>query len=592
MIRYYYEDELRYLYQAGKEFAKTHPDIARYLHIDSESKDDRDPYVERLFEGFAFLTGRIRERLDDELPELTESLCNMLWPHFLKPIPALSVLEFKPRPGLVQQTATFAPGTEVQSVPVGEDATVCRFRTTQEVRVHPMRLVDAVLNWPPDGTTSLTLRFALEKGIEYQKLSLNPLRLYFHAEDSVASMMHLFFTRNVNKVVFSAGDVTHEVNGQQAVRPVGMAANEGLLPYSEYSFRGFLLLQEYLSFRRKFWFADMFGFDRFVPPEKTPEFQIRIHFDRAFPEEKKFKAENIRLYCTPIVNVFRTDAEPVRVDHLGSEYRIIPDIHHPKSNEVYSIDKVIGTEEGTGKQHQYHQFFSFKSGLVGGKESRYFTTSTRFGPSDNYQTFIALEGFAAEDGNLPAETLSTGITCTNGSLPREKLQERTITQPAPDFPAIVTFENITQPTLDLHPKGFESMRSTQREENFLWRMISHLSLNFVSVATLESLRSVLELYDWTGTDANRRRIAGLRNVSCAPKEIIHRSAVIRGVEVTVEIQDGHFADEGDLCLFGLVLSEFFSMYATINSFVHLSIVTKPSEHHYRWQPLKGSLPII
>src|SRR5512141_2937191 len=121
MIQYYYQDELRYLYQAGREFARSHPEIARYLHIDSESKADRDPYVERLFEGFAFLTGRIRERLDDELPEVTESLCNLLWPHFLKPIPSLSILEFKPRPGLVQQSITFSAGTEVLSVPVGDE---------------------------------------------------------------------------------------------------------------------------------------------------------------------------------------------------------------------------------------------------------------------------------------------------------------------------------------------------------------------------------------------------------------------------------------------------------------------------------------
>ena len=591
MIRYYYEDELRYLYQAGKEFAKTHPDIARYLHIDSESKDDRDPYVERLFEGFAFLTGRIRERLDDELPELTESLCNMLWPHFLKPIPSLSVLEFRPRLGLVQQTTTFPMGTEVQSVPVGEDATVCRFRTTQEVRIHPMKLADASLSWPPGGTTLVTLRFALEKGIEYQKLQLNPLRLYFHAEDSVASMMHLFFSRNVSKVVFSANGAKYTMDGQHAVRPVGLGMDEGLLAYSGHSFRGFRLLQEYLSFRRKFWFVDVFGFDRFVPPEKTSEFQVQVSFDKAFPEEKKFKTENIRLFCTPIANLFSTDAEPIRVDHLSSEYRIIPDIHRPKSSEVYSVDAVVGTEEGTGKQHPYSPFFSFKSGDEKEKASRYFTTSTRIGPSDQYQTFISLEGSAIEDGNLPVETLSLEITCTNGSLPREKLQERTITYPAPDFPNIAAFENLTQPSLDLHPKGFESPRSNQREGNFLWRMVSHLSLNFMSIATLESLRNVLELYDWTGTDANRRRIAGLRNVSWAPKETIYRSAVIRGAEVTVEVQDGHFADEGDLCLFGLVLSEFFSMYSTINSFVHLTIITKPTERYYRWQPMKGNLPV-
>ena len=403
-------------------------------------------------------------------------------------------------------------------------------------------------------------------------------------------MMYFFFTRCVQRVVFSAEGAQYEAYGQNAVRAAGLAENEGLLPYSDHSFRGFRLLQEYLSFKRKFWFVDLVGLDRFAPPQKTSQFLVQIYLDRAFPEEKKFKTENIRLFCSPIVNLFRVDAEPIRVDHVSSEYRVIPDIHHPRSTEVYSVDSVVGTEEGTGIQHDYFPFFSFRGDK--GKGSRYFATATRVGPSDQFQTFVSLEGFELKDGTLPVETLSLEVTCTNGSLPREKLTQGTITQTAPDFPNIATFENLTQPTLDLHPKGFASTGSTQREENFLWRVVSHLSLNFMSVATLESLRGVLELYDWTGTDMNRRRIAGLRNVSWVPKEIIHRSAVMRGAEVTIEVQDGHFADEGDLCLFGLVMSEFFSLYATINSFVHVAIVTKPSEQHYHWQPLKGNLPII
>lgn len=592
MIRHYYEDELRYLYRAGKEFARTHPGIARYLQIDSESKEDRDPYVERLFEGFAFLTGRIRERLDDELPELTESLCALLWPHLLKPVPSLSIVEFKPRPGLVQQTTTFPAGTEVQSIPVGDEAAVCRFRTTHDVRLQPMRIAEASLGWAADGTTAVTLRCVLEKGIEYQKLRLTPLRLYFHAEESIASIMHLFFTRHVSGVVFSSGGVRCEVTGPQAVRPAGLGAGEELLPYSGYSSRGLRLLHEYLSFRRKFWFVDLYGLDRFSPPPKTSEFLVRCAFDRPFPEEKKFSVDNIRLHCAPIVNLFRTDAEPVRVDYLSAEYRVTPDINRPGSHEVYSVDGVVGTEEGTGKQHRYSPLFTFQGREPGLVENRTFTTSTRMGPSDRYQTFIVLGGFSSQNDALPVETLSLEITATNGSLPREKLQERTITRQAPDFPNVASFENLTQPTLDLHPKGFDSLRSAPREDNFLWKMVSHLSLNFMSIATPEALRGVLELYDWTGTEQNRRRIAGLRNVSWKPKEQIYRSAVIRGAEVTLEIQDGHFADEGDLCLFGLVLSEFLSAYASINAFVHLVIVTKPSEQQYRWQPLKGGLPPV
>ena len=72
MIEKYYEEELRYLYESGTEFAKAHPDRAQFLNIDSVG--DRDPYVERLFEGFAFLAARIREKLDDSFPQLTEGI--------------------------------------------------------------------------------------------------------------------------------------------------------------------------------------------------------------------------------------------------------------------------------------------------------------------------------------------------------------------------------------------------------------------------------------------------------------------------------------------------------------------------------------
>ena len=590
MIRRYYEDELHYLHEAGKEFAAAHPEVARYLNIDSVS--DRDPYVERLFEGFAFLTGRIRERLDDELPQITDGLFSFLWPHFLKPVPALSILEFKARPGLVQQTTAFPAGTEVRSVPVGDEAVQCRFRTTTAVRLQPFRLADAVLSWPPDGTTSLTLKFDLDKNVEYKNLRINPLRLYLHAEDTVASTVHLFATRHVSRVTFGTGDRSQPgvtLSGQHWVRPAGLDAAEGIVPYSLYSFPGYRLLQEYLSFRRKFWFIDVFGFDRFSPPEKTGSFIVRIDFQRAFPEEKKFKAENLRLFCAPVVNLFTTSAEPVRLTHRASEYRIVPDLHHPRSVEVYSVDAVSGVEEGSGKRQAYVPFYSYQHGV--GSAHRFFTTS-RPGPSDRMDTYLSAGGFATGETDLPAETLSLEVTCTNGSLPREKLQERTITQPAPEFSNVATFENLTQPTLPLHPPGRNSVSIMRPRENFMWKLISHLSHNFMSVATPDALRSLLELYDWSGTDANRRRIDGVRDVRWNPKEIVVRGAVLRGTAVTIEVQDGHFADEGDVCLFGLIMSEFFSAYATLNSFVHLTVITKPSEQTYRWEPLKGHRPLL
>ncbi|CCP08568.1 type VI secretion system protein ImpG [Erwinia amylovora MR1] len=56
----YFDAEMRYLREAGKEFAHAHPDRAAMLNLDKPGA--RDPYVERLFEGFAFLMGRLREK--------------------------------------------------------------------------------------------------------------------------------------------------------------------------------------------------------------------------------------------------------------------------------------------------------------------------------------------------------------------------------------------------------------------------------------------------------------------------------------------------------------------------------------------------
>lgn len=87
----FFRDELAFLREQGVEFAKTHPQLARFLN-----SRNTDPDVERLLEGFAFLTGRLREKVEDEFPELTHSIINMLWPNYLRPVPSLAIVQFSP----------------------------------------------------------------------------------------------------------------------------------------------------------------------------------------------------------------------------------------------------------------------------------------------------------------------------------------------------------------------------------------------------------------------------------------------------------------------------------------------------------------
>src|SRR5262245_30102481 len=135
MFNKYYQDELTYLRELGREFAGAYPAIAPLL-----AEKGGDPDVERLLEGFAFLTGKIRQKLDDELPEVIHSVAALLFPHYLRQIPAASIIEFTPLPNVVREKLTVARNAEVGSVPV--DGTSCRFRTTQDVELLPLAIED------------------------------------------------------------------------------------------------------------------------------------------------------------------------------------------------------------------------------------------------------------------------------------------------------------------------------------------------------------------------------------------------------------------------------------------------------------------
>jgi type VI secretion system protein ImpG len=354
-------------------------------------------------------------------------------------------------------------------------------------------------------------------------------------------------------------------------------------------------LQEYLCFRRKFWFVDVLGLDRLPDDADADAFDVTFHFDRPYPEDKRFRAENVRLHCVPVTNLFEMDAEPIRVEGLVSEYRVTPSVRRRQSVETYDVRSVTGIEDETGRRHDYTPFFTFRHAASGASgrssredvQKRYFTTTRRVGSNDTPEVYLSLGGTELETlADAPAETLSVEIRATNGSLPREHLQEGMLSELAPDVPQIVRPENLTRPTLIRDPSG---------REDYYWDLLSHLSFNLASVATREALVEILDLYDWTGTDvgrANQRRLDGIRDVTWEAKEVMRRGAVMRGAEVTLEVQHGHFANEGDLCLFGEVLSRFLSLYATINSFVHLTIHLNPSGRRLRWTPMRGSQPTL
>jgi type VI secretion system protein ImpG len=588
----YYQDELSFLSELGKEFALKNPKLAPFL-----AERGNDPDVERLLEGFAFLSGRLRQKLDDELPELTHTLISLLWPHYLRPIPSMSILQFEQVPTAIAEKQTIPRECTVDSEPIS--GTPCHFKTCYDVDIYPLQLDKLILERVGSGSV-LTLRFAVEPTVDISKMGLENLRLFLHGDSDITYSLYLWLCRHVEKI----GVQPIGIDGREltlpasVVHPLGFTEQEGLLPYPANAFMGYRLLQEYFSLPEKFLFIDITKLGVVKNFKDCEGFELVFHFSKPLDDRlhSKLKKHNIRLYCTPIINLFPLDASPIRLDHRRVEYRVRSEGNPPEYYEIYTIDKVEGWQQGQNERQHYYAFESFDHTLTEDAAASQTFYRTRFRPSvvqhgrdsysgvDTYISFVS----AKEEPALPEiETLFLELTCSNRHLAGElKLGE--ICVPTGHSPEFVTFENITVVTPSFPPP---------LEAGLHWKLISNMSLNYISLANVEALRVILSAYDFgahyhvqTARESQLRR-EGIAKIRTQPVDVLHRGAPIRGLRTHIDMEEDKFADAGDLYLFASILNEFFALYASINSFHQLEVQTERGEV-YLWTPRQGQQHLI
>ncbi len=324
----YYQDELTILRELGREFAAVNPGLAPFL-----GSTGRDPDVERIMEGFAFLTGRLHQKLDDEFPEITHGLFNLLWPNYLRPVPSCAVIQYTPEAGL-SQTQLIPRGSRVESVPV--DGTPCVFTTVYDVEISPLKLSQAILR-EKDGSSLLALRLDL-MGATLKDLSFKRLNFFLTGESALAANLYFTLLKKVKSIRLAAyeddgRDRPFLEFGPEAVRPVGFDEQDALLPYPSNTFPGYRLLQEYCCFPEKFMFLELTLPQS--PGESVPEkfagnggLELQFRLDPP-PQAELIRAENFRLFCTPVVNLFKYDSAPLLITRKQSEYRIVPNPRQP-----------------------------------------------------------------------------------------------------------------------------------------------------------------------------------------------------------------------------------------------------------------------
>lgn len=601
----YYERELTFLRQMGAEFAEKYPKIASRLILEPDKCED--PHVERLLEAFSFLAARVHLKIDDEFPEITEALLSILYPHFIRPVPSMSVVEFHldPEQGKLSTGVKVKRGSVLASRPVG--GVPCKFRTCYDTVLWPIRVQDAEWKTPdrlqpaikaPEAAGAVRVELQCQPDVAFDKLEMQSLRFYLNGESNLIHTLYELLCNNTTQIVVrdpAPGSKVRPVYLRpDALRPAGFAEEDGMFSYPRRSFLGYRLLQEYFAFPEKFFFMDLTGLEAVWASGFKDRAEIIFLLSPFEQQERRqnlevgINAKTFRLGCVPIVNLFQQTAEPILLDQRKYEYAVIPDVRRPNTIEVFSVDDVVSITPQSHEAIHYEPFYSYRHATVRDKKQTFWLASRRASGKrndDGTDIYMSLVDLSMRTVRPDADTLTVRLTCTNRDLPARL----PFGSEAGDFDleggsTIKKIIALKKPTAPLRPPVGKGI---------FWRLISHLSLNYLSLVEegKEALQEILKLYNFTDSTFSQKQIEGIAIVKSRRHfaRVVSENGITfaRGTRVELELDEEQFVG-GGVYLFASVLEQFLGQYVSMNSFSQLVARTKQRKEVMReWPPRAG-----
>ena len=599
MARDYYQSELAYLRKAGVEFARQYPRIASRLELGPDITPD--PFTERLIESFAWLTARIRRNIDAEIPQISATLLGMLYPNFTSPIPSMSIAEFPPDKdkGDLRAGYTLPSGTQLHCTAQEGDITL-RWNTAWPVTIHPVSIVEATFEprslyqfKDKASQASTVLRLRLRgQGIPLSACKLDRLRLFLHGDRFDTFPLYEALVSGVLDVCLrnpeDSPDKPPISLGSKALQPVGFSPEELILPQGSYSHPAYQLIQEYFAFPEKFLFLDIADLEKRQTSSK--ELDILIPLSQVPARQSMITSAMFRTGAVPVVNLFKKISEPIRQDETQSEYRLIADARRNISTEIHSIESVSAVEPGKPETLRIEPYFALTHHMVSDR-TRLFWLMRRDSASagtpgtDVYLSFTDLD---FNPMRAHARTIFARLLCTNRHL-TSAVQAGTVLERDANMP-VGDIRLLINPT---------QQRSPAMEGEVMWRLISHLSLNHLSLdgpQATNALREILRLYAADDDIPSQRQIQGVTGIQCRP--VARRMGekawrgFVRGTLIELTLEENNFAGESGF-MFASVLNSFFGLYANVNTFTQLSLKgVGPKGVRYQWPPITGCQPVL
>jgi len=584
----YYERELAYLRDYGKEFATRYPKIAGRLLLSGDGS--QDPHVERLIEAFALLSARVSKKLEDDYPEFTESLLEVLYPHYLRSFPSCSIARFDAGAALARLDGpvTVPRGTMLHSRPVR--GVGCRFRTAYDVTLAPIRLASAAFSTivnapasaaiPADTTGAIALTFELlgdRPGVA--ALGLDTLRMFIDGEPSFSAALRDALALRVRGAYADDGQGRWQRLPQVPLAQAGFGPDEALIDFPQRSHPAYRLLTELFAFPEKFGFFDL---DLSALQACTGK-RFTVHLLLAdLPADSAtarlldtLNADHFLLACTPVVNLFAQHGEPLRITHQATAYPVVADARRAHAYEVHAIESVKRVRQSAqGEQvTEFRPFYALGHGENPDHTGHYWIARrdeavARHSPG--HETELSFVDLAFNPTQPQTDVVSLELTCSNRDLPTHLaygVQGGDLTMEGGGPTRAIALLRKPSP-----PLRFARGRGAH------WRLISHLSLNHLSLTQsgLPALKEMLHLYDLARSPVSAQQIDGLVAIE-------HRAAtqwlpgrhfgnLVRGIEVRLTVDEASFAGAG-ISTFARVLDHFLGLYVHANSFTQLTVLS-------------------
>lgn len=617
----YYNRELQFIQEMGAEFAESYPRIAARLGL--EGLECADPYVERLLEGFAFLAARIQLKLDARHPDFTRHLLEMVYPHFLAPVPSCTVVEFAPdlKEG-AQLAGVRIPRGALLRTPLGKgDRTACEFRTGHDVTLWPLTVAEAkylggtgalaMQGIPVDGGARAAIRLRLKAapGVRIDTLDLDSLTFFLKATPGLTQALYEQICADCLGFYLRSSEQGAPVVARSAasVRQVGFEDEEALLPVTRRGFQGYRLLQEYFAFPERFQFFALDGLREGVRQCAGGELEIHLTLSRAHPAlENALDASHFRLYCAPAVNLFPRTADRVHLDLYDTEHHLVADRNRPMDFEIFAIERLTAVGTDGEPLGEIRPFYSADHHTDAGSPALYYTLQRRprlpsarqqqYGTRSAYvgnECFVSVVDSAQRQLEGRIRQIDAQVLCTNRDLPVQLAvgQGRTSFLIEGGIP-VESVSCIAGPS---PPRRSPAFGDTA------WRLISHLSLNYLSLieqggpSGAQVLRDMLSLYRDPNDSAAARQIEGVVGVGYRPQ--VRRMPIPgpisygRGLEITLTLDDAPFEGTGIVAL-ASVLERFFARYVSINSFTQMRLESATRGTIKTWPVRAGRRQIV